>query len=94
MGTEAYQFTRKLAEGRNAWLTFDVERRDKYGRLLAYVYIKGATPDEDIFLNREIIKHGYAQAFTIPPNFRYADLFEKLHREARENKRGLYGLGE
>ncbi len=94
MGREAYQFTRKLAEGRNARLGFDVERKDKYGRLLAYVYVKGVTFDRDIFLNREIVKHGYAQAFTIPPNVRYADLFEKLYQEARENKRGLYGLKE
>ena len=67
-------------------LEFDVDRRDRYERLLAYVYLK----DDGVFVNAEIVKQGYASLLTIPPNVKYADLFLKLYREARENRRGLW----
>ena len=67
-------------------LEFDVEKRDKYGRLLAYVFISNG----QLFLNAEIIKQGYAEVMIIPPNLKYADYFQGLYQEARENKRGLW----
>jgi micrococcal nuclease len=73
-------------EGKRVSLEFDVERYDKYDRLLAYVYIK----DSGVFLNAEIVKEGYASLMTYPPNVKYADLFRKLYQEARENRRGLW----
>lgn len=85
MGRRSYEFTKKLAEGKVVSLEFDVERYDKYKRLLAYVYLKDGT-----FVNAQIIKEGYASLMTYPPNVKYADLFLKLYREARENKRGLW----
>ncbi len=85
LGREAYLFTKNLVEGRCVRLEFDVERQDKYGRLLAYVYL----PDET-FVNAEIVKQGYAGLLTIPPNVKYSDLFRKLYQEARENNRGLW----
>jgi micrococcal nuclease len=85
MGGRAYEFTRGLLEGKRVSLEFDVERRDRYERLLAYVYLKDGT-----FVNAEIVKQGYAGLMTYPPNVRYADLFAKLYREARENKMGLW----
>ena len=45
---------------------------------------------EDTMLNAELIKEGYAQAMTVPPNVKYAELFVKLEKEARENKRGFW----
>ena len=85
MGRYSYQFTKDLVEGKTVSLEFDVERQDKYERLLAYVYLKDGT-----FVNAEIIKQGYASLMTYPPNVKYADLFLKLYQEARENKRGLW----
>jgi len=85
LGRRSYEFTKKLAEGKRVRLEFDVERFDKYKRILAYVYL----PDET-FLNAKIVQQGYASLMTYPPNVRYADLFLKLYREARENKRGLW----
>lgn len=85
LGKQASAFTRNLVEGKEVRLEFDIQQRDRYGRLLAYVYLKDGT-----FLNAEIIKAGYAQVMTIPPNVKYQDLFLKLQREARENKRGLW----
>lgn len=85
MGREAYQFTRKLVEGKKVSLEFDVEKYDKYNRLLAYVFLKDGT-----FLNAKIIEAGYASLMTIPPNVRYAAHFLKLYQEARQEKRGLW----
>lgn len=86
MGRQSYEFTKKLVEGKIVSLEFDVEKHDKYKRLLAYVYLKDGT-----FVNAEIVKEGYASLMTYPPNVKYADLFMKLYRQARENKRGLWG---
>jgi micrococcal nuclease len=85
LGRRSFEFTKKLVEGKRVSLEFDVERHDRYGRLLAYVYLKDGT-----FVNAEIVKQGYASLMTYPPNVKYADLFTKLYREARENRRGLW----
>ena len=85
MGKEAAAFTRDLVQGKNVRLEFDVQKRDKYGRLLAYAFLEDGT-----FVNAEIMKAGYAQVMTIPPNVKYQELFLKLEREARESKRGLW----
>lgn len=86
LGQRAYEFTKKLVEGKRVRLEFDVQKYDKYDRLLAYVYLKDGT-----FVNAEIIKQGYASLMTYPPNVKYVDLFTRLYREARQNRRGLWG---
>jgi micrococcal nuclease len=85
MGKLASKFTRGLVEGKSVRLEFDVEKRDRYGRLLAYVYLEDGT-----FVNARIVEEGYAQAMTIPPNVKYADLFLRLQNEAREKRKGLW----
>jgi micrococcal nuclease len=85
LGYRSYMFTKKLIEGKRVSLEFDVEKYDRYKRLLAYVYLKDGT-----FVNAEIVKQGYASLLTYPPNVKYADLFLKLYKEARENRRGLW----
>ena len=86
MGRRASAFTRGLVNGRRVRLEFDIQQRDKYGRLLAYVY----RLDDGLFINAEIIRSGYAYPMTIPPNVRHADEFKELFREARAGKRGLW----
>lgn len=85
MGKRSYEFTRNLVEGKRVRLEFDVEKKDRYGRILAYVYLQDGT-----FVNAEIMKQGFASVMTYPPNVKYADLFKDLYREARENNRGLW----
>jgi len=85
LGKRSYKFTKDLVEGRRVKLEFDVQKYDKYDRLLAYVYLEDGT-----FVNAEIIRQGYASLMTYPPDVKYADLFRKLYQEARENKRGLW----
>ncbi len=88
-GKEARAFARKyLKQGTIVKLELDVEKRDRYRRILAYVYL----PDGTMF-NSLIVKEGYAQILTLPPNVKYQDLFLKLQREARENNRGLWSKG-
>jgi micrococcal nuclease len=83
-GREAAQANRKLVEGQTVRLELDVQERDRYGRLLAYVYI-GAT-----MVNAELVAQGYAQVMTIPPNVKHQDLFLKLQRQARALQLGLW----
>ena len=85
LGARAYEFTKNLVEGKRVSLEFDVDKYDKYDRLLAYVYLKDGT-----FVNAKIVEEGYASLMTYPPNVKYADLFLKLYREARQNQRGLW----
>ncbi len=85
MGKEAAAFTRNLVQGKKVRLELDVGQRDKYGRLLAYVYLEDGT-----FVNAEIMKAGYAQVMTYPPNVKYQELFLGLKKEAREKGRGLW----
>lgn len=85
MGKEASGFTRKLVESKKVRLEFDIERYDKYGRPLAYVYLEDGT-----FVNARIIEEGYAQVMTIAPNVKHAQTFLKLEREAREKNKGLW----
>jgi len=85
MGMKATKFTKSLAEGKKVRVEFDVEKKDRYGRWLAYIYL----PDERM-LNAELIKEGYAQIYTFVPNVKYVDRFLKLQEEARENNRGFW----
>ncbi len=84
-GKEASEANKKLVGGKTVRLEFDVEQLDRYGRTLAYVYLEDGT-----VVNAWLVKHGFAQVMTIPPNVRYQDLFLKLQREAREAERGLW----
>jgi len=83
-GREATEVNRRLVEGKTVRLELDVRERDRYGRLLAYVYV-GET-----MVNAELVRLGYAQVMTVPPNVRHANLFVRLQREAREAGRGLW----
>lgn len=85
MGKSAAAFTRKLVEGKKVRLEFDVERRDKYNRLLAYIYLPDGT-----FVNAEIVANGYASLMTIAPNVKHAELLRARYKEAREKRRGLW----
>jgi micrococcal nuclease len=87
-GQEAYEFTRSLVEGKKVRLEYDWEKKDKYNRTLAYVYLEDGT-----FLNAEIIKQGYGFAYTQFP-FKYLEQFREYEKVARENNRGLWASKE
>jgi micrococcal nuclease len=83
-GRQAHAVNRRLVEGKRVRLELDVQPHDRHGRLLAYVW-SGET-----MINAELIRLGYAQVMTVPPNVRHQALFVKLQREAREARRGLW----
>jgi len=84
-GKEASEANRKLVDGKTVRLEFDVQEQDRYGRLLAYVYL-----EEGTFVNVWLVENGYAAVMTIPPNVKHQELFLKLQREARDARRGLW----
>ncbi len=86
MGKRATEFVESLVKtGGLITIEFDAQQKDRYGRLLGYVYLSNGK-----MLNEEIVKAGYANVMTIPPNVRYQDRFLKAYQEARERKRGLW----
>ncbi|HMT62655.1 MAG TPA: thermonuclease family protein, partial [Microthrixaceae bacterium] len=64
----------------------DVEERDRYGRLLAYVWRAG----DGAFVNLELLDDGYGQVLSIPPNIAYVDRFRAAQQTARDAERGLW----
>ncbi len=100
-GKEAAAYTKKRLEKKTVYLELDVGERDKYNRLLAYVWLsrpKNGSAEEAAeevrakMFNAELLLNGYAQVLTVPPNVKYAELFTGFQREAREKKKGLWGL--
>jgi micrococcal nuclease len=86
-GDEAMSYTASLIEvGTPVRLERDVVARDDYGRLLAYVYRAG----DGVLVNYEIIRHGYAQPLTIPPNVAFSDLMVDAARQAERDDAGLW----
>ena len=83
-GREASDANRRLVGGRQVRLELDIQSRDRYGRLLAYVWVG------DTMVNAELVRQGYAQVMTVPPNVRYQRLFLDLQRDARQAGRGLW----
>ncbi len=89
LGRKASAFTKKLIPpGTVVYLETDVQLHDRYGRLLAYVYL----PDGRM-LNEVLVEEGYATAYTVPPNVKYAERFVQLQREAMKKRKGLWKEG-
>lgn len=83
-GVEASNKNKELVEGKMVRLEKDITDRDKYNRLLRYVYVG------DIFINLELVKQGFAYSYSYPPDIKYQEQFVKAQQEAREAKRGLW----
>ncbi len=83
-GKISSDFTKSKLEGKEIKLEFDVQERDKYGRLLAYVYLEGK------MFNRSLLEEGYANIATFPPNVKYVKEFTEIERIARDEKVGLW----
>lgn len=84
-GKEARAYLAKLLSNEKVRLEYDVDHIDRYGRTLAYAYLRDGT-----FINAELVKRGYATVMTVPPNVKFSAEFVELQRKARENHRGLW----
>lgn len=81
---EAKEFNKRLVEGKEVRLEKDVSDRDRFGRLLRYVWI------DDLFVNEYLVKEGYALASTYPPDVEYQDLFLEAQTKAKDENKGLW----
>ncbi|MEK7566943.1 MAG: thermonuclease family protein [Patescibacteria group bacterium] len=84
-GKEASAKNQALVEGQMVWLEKDVGDRDKYGRLLRYVWVGNNT-----MVNETLVKEGYAFASSYPPNVKYQKRFREAERQARNSGKGLW----
>ena len=98
-GKEASNFTKEHLTDKTIWLQTDVGVKDRYDRMLAYVWLKEPSKkdldDESAIrknmFNAQLLLGGYAQLMTVQPNSRYSNIFVHFQREARQEKRGLWG---
>lgn len=87
-GRRAKKHLKKLINesGGSVHLEYDLDRRDKYGRILAYLWDKKGR-----MINQKMIEDGYATVLTIPPNVKYVKRFIEAQQMARKNKAGMWG---
>lgn len=83
-GKEASAKNKELVEGKTVRLQKDTTDRDKYNRLLRYVWVG------DKFINLELVRQGFAYSYSYPPDIKYQDQFLEAQREAEKNKNGLW----
>lgn len=86
LGRRAYQLNRELVEGKRIKLDFDKRDRDRYNRVLAYVF------SGDVFVNAELVRSGLARLTSRTPGAKYALQLAEAEREARQENRGLWAL--
>jgi micrococcal nuclease len=83
-GKEAMEYNKKLVDGKEVLLEEDVSNKDKYNRLLRYVWIDGK------MINEQLVADGYAQVATYPPDVKYKDRFLGAQTNARLKLLGLW----
>lgn len=81
---KAYLKIKELIEGKEVRLEKDVSETDKYGRLLRYVFL------DNIFINELLVREGFAQVATYPPDIKYQEKFLEAQRLAKEGSKGLW----
>lgn len=89
MGKEASAANAALVEGATVVLEKDVSETDRFGRLLRYVWLKDG--EAWLFVDLELVRQGYAQAVTFPPDVRWTDTLRAAERVARDAGLGLWG---
>lgn len=92
-GQVASDENKKLVEGKEIYIQRDVSEVDKYKRLLRYIWVDdplATISGQLIFVNDYLVRQGFAQVSTFPPDVKYVSQFLEAQKEARENKRGLW----
>jgi len=91
-GKEASEKNKELVLDKEIRLEKDVSDKDRYGRLLRYVYLPFSPTDgnSDLFVNDYLARQGFAHAATFPPDVKFSEQFLEAEREARDNQRGLW----
>lgn len=89
-GKEASNETKGLLSGKEVILEKDVSEKDKYNRILRYIYLP-LDNGQVLFVNDYLVREGFARVYTYPPDVKYDQQFLEAERQARENSRGLWG---
>ncbi len=84
-GYQAKSYNKKLIGAQKVRLEYDTDRRDKYGRELAYVFL-----DDGTFINARLLAAGLAFYLYRKPNLKYSELMLKAHRDAMASGVGLW----
>ena len=84
-GQEALEANRRLVAGERVRLERDVSDRDRFGRLLRYVYV------DELLVNAEMVREGMVEVLVFPPDITYTSCLAALEEEAKEAQRGLWG---
>ncbi|WLR49942.1 thermonuclease family protein [Bacillus tianshenii] len=86
-GPEASTFAKETLEGKTVEVELDVSERDKYGRLLAYIWV------DDKLFNEMLIERGLARvAYVFEPNTKYVDSFYETQKEAQKEGIGIWSI--
>ncbi len=89
-GKEASNETKSLLTGKIVILQKDVTEADKYKRLLRYIFLP-LDNGQTLFVQDYLVREGFAKVYTYPPDIKYDEQFKMAEKDARENKRGLWG---
>jgi endonuclease YncB( thermonuclease family) len=87
---EAKKLNEELVSGKPLRFEFDVQKKDKYNRLLAYCFVKEG--QKEVFVQSELLKKGLAYLYTFPPNIKYVDVLVASLQEAKNKKAGIWSL--
>jgi micrococcal nuclease len=99
LGLSAKAFLARLVQGKRVRGELDLQERDRYRRVLAYLYLEDPRGDwtyggrRFLQVNLELVRAGWAEPYTVPPNVRYAELYLQAAREARARGLGMWGGG-
>lgn len=85
-GEEAKRWLQKVLKNKKVHIERDVEKKDKYGRVLAYVFVEGG-----LHINLELVKKGFASLNIYPPNLKYTDVLLKAQKQAEKKQLGIWG---
>ena len=84
---EATAYTTSMIMDKTVYVEYDIQKTDRWQRHLVYVFLEDGT-----MLNEQILKDGWAELATYPPNVKYVDRFRVAARMAREEKKGMWGM--
>ncbi len=94
-GSESAKFAQELVpEGSIVWIQQDISNTDQYGRFLRHIFIQDEETEEYYLLSEVLVRGGYAQARSYPPDDLYDDVLQEGEEYAQENESGMWTCDE
>lgn len=89
---EATEYLKTLVHKQQVLLEYDREKKDRYGRLLANIYVRHGSKGELTFVNGQMVAQGFARVYPYPPNLKYWKELTRMQKKARQDRLGLWAL--